>query len=553
MKIRRILTISFLSLLIGHNTSLAGERTEREMLSIAQKQLAKGNMRRSAAIIEKLKEERFYSIYGSSQQGFVIISRDDSFEPVLGYSDTKFDTTNIPCGMQWWLNAISERMATAEPMATRRAGTSVQPVEPLCKTTWGQRDPFNFLTPLINGSHAPTGCVATAMAQIMKYFNYPAQGMGKGFYTLSSSPTIRINENINTEYEWDKMKLAYNQYSLSDEERLPVARLMKDAGLATNMEYGAASSGAFSVIAARGFAYNFGYDSLALHCYYRQFFNDEMWMKTIYSELDAGRPILYTGSGEGGGHAFVFEGCDADGKIYVNWGWDGECNGYYDIANLTPVNEKGKSTMGHYNYEQSMAFGFKCQKQPDDDEVYKSLWGIDGTYELSVTGKIMFLKVPNVYNYHFLWFNGALGVYFHNMDGDSSKNMFFNVKNSQSTIATFFGFSNLDNSFFVNKVQAGKYRVYLASKAQNESVCQPVRCTGGAPYYDATIADGKVTFSEKKIFTTEEEPSAVKSIIRNNSQAPVRYYDLQGREVSRDTRGILIRKQGNEIRKVMSK
>ncbi len=500
-------------------------------------------------------EGRHYSVYGNDAQGFVIVSRDDSFTPVLAYSDTRFDAERIPCGMQWWLEAISERMEAGAPVVSHRAAAAIKAVEPLCKTTWGQGDPYNFLTPEISGQHAPTGCVATAMSQIMKYFNYPAQGKGSGYYTLSTNPSSRVNEKINTVYEWDKMQLSYPAYGLTDEVRLPVARLMKDAGLATNMEYGSDGSGAFSVIAARGYAYNFSYDSLAMHCYYRDFFSNEMWMKTIYSELAAGRPILYTGSGGGSGHAFVFEGCDADGKIYVNWGWDGFGNGYYDIADLTPKDEKGNPITGNYNSEQSMLFGFKCQEKPDDNEYYTSLWCASAPYELTVNGKIMNYKASKIYNYHFIWFKGDLGVFFYNMDGDSSKNMFFKVSTDQSTVATFFGYSNMEGSFFFNKVKAGNYRVFLASKALTELSCQPVRCTGGAPYYEITIDGSNVTISEMKMFTPEEEnPTAIKSLETNNdTSAPVQYYDLQGRKVDGSSRGLLIRKQGNKVEKVIVK
>ena len=121
---RRIILFSF-CLLLGHIASLAGSRTEREMLAIAQRQLqGAGSMTRFAndAEIRKLSENTFYAIYGSEKGGFAVISRDDSFEPVLGYSATTFSKDAMPCGLQWWLNAINESMESRS-FTTQRAVT----------------------------------------------------------------------------------------------------------------------------------------------------------------------------------------------------------------------------------------------------------------------------------------------------------------------------------------------------------------------------------------------------------------------------------------------
>ena len=534
MNKRRILLISSLCLLLGSNTSLAGERTEREMLSIAQSQLAKGAKTRSAQSVSKLVEERFYSVYGNETQGFVIVSRDNCFTPVIGYSDTKFETDNLPCGMKWWLEAISYQMEANASLSFLAASRSVTrtsrftPTPYFCKTEWDQGDPYNFYAPEFKGSHAPTGCVATAMSQIMKFFNYPAKGKGKGYYTIEGNST-RVTEDVTGVYEWDKMQDKYSDFDLTDDVRIPVARLMKDAGLATHMNYGSNGSGAFSVEAARGFAYNFGYDSLAMHCFYRQYFDEEAWMQCIYDELGSGRPILYTGVTGSSGHAFIFDGIDEDGKIHVNWGWGGSCNGYYDFADLNPVDEQGKASNDHYNVEQSMVFGFKCQEQPDEEEKYQSLWCTNKPYKLSVDGKIILVECDAIYNYHFLWFYGDLGLNFENMDGEDSKTTFISLYNTDGT-ATFHGTGNMTTSKFFNKVKPGKYRVYMASKAVNEDVCQYVRFNGGALYYDLIIGeDGTTSLSEQK---TKKDTTLGVENITSDFRVTNHIYDLQGRSYS---------------------
>ena len=530
---RRILILSF-CLLLGYIASLAGSRTEREMLAIAQRQLqAAGSMTRSAndAEIRKLSEDTFYAIYGSEKGGFAVISRDDSFEPVLGYSATTFRKDAMPCGLQWWLNAINESMENRS-FTTQRAVTRADytPVAALCKTVWGQGDPYNYLTPELKGQHTPTGCVATAMSQIMKYFSYPAKGKGKGYYTTSENPT-RVTETINSVYQWEKMQDTYSSSSLTDDIRMPIATLMKDAGLATNMTYGTNGSGALSVIAARGFAYNFSYDSLAIHCYYRDYFNETDWMNTIYSELSAGRPILYTGVDSGaGGHAFVFDGIDADGKIHVNWGWDGTGNGFYDIADLNPTDERGKPGNNHFNKQQSMLYGFKCQENPDPDEHYTSLWCSQTPYELSLNGKILEVKSGSVYNYNFLYFYGVFGLFFDNQDGNHEQDAFLQLKKADKIgVATFFGYDNLDNTVFISDVPEGHYRLYLASKAVNENNYQPVRCPGGVQYYDIDISAAGITMSEAKILGPST-PTGI-TTVTDKARVDDAIYTLQGQKV----------------------
>lgn len=531
MNTRRILFVSSLCLLLGSHTSLAGERTEREMLAIAQQQLQGLGGTRSAQTIEKLTEAEQYAIYGSHQDGFVVVSRDDRYHAVLAYSTNRLQAESIPCGMQWWLNAISEVMekSTMDHVAmTRGQGYTV--VEPFIKTLWGQGDPYNFLTPEINGQHTPSGCVATAMSQIMKYYTYPAQGKGMGYYTIEGNSS-RITEKISGVYKWDEMLDNYKAYELTDEQRLPVATLMKDAGLATHMEYGTGGSGAFDVVSARGFAYNFSYDSLAIHAYTREFYDQDEWMNMVYGELAAKHPILYCGvDPAAGGHAFVFDGVDKDGYIHVNWGWNGDGDGYFDINDLQP---KGKSY--HFNSDQSMVYGFKCQESPDADEKYQSLWYTFDPYKFSLDGKIFIIESDGLYNFHFLYFYGVIGMYLKNLDGDSSKDTFKVLMDvSDEAVPTYNGYTGLNNSLFLTGIKAGNYRVYLASKATNEDYCQPIRVPGGALCYDLTInTDGSISLSEAKFMPSSSgDPVTGIHATKVKPSEKSALYDLYGRKVN---------------------
>ena len=270
-----------------------------------------------------------------------------------------------------------------------------------------------------------------------------------------------------------------------------------------------------------------GSNHLAGHLYTIPAF-DVRW---TYQIPRAGRPILYTGVDPGaGGHAFVFDGIDADGKIHVNWGWDGEGNGFYDIADLNPTDAFGNPGSDHFNFQQSMAFGFKCQAEPDPDERYTSLWCSDYKYELTLNGKILGVKSSRVYNYNFLYFYGAFGLFFENQDGNHEKDTFLLLQTAdQIGVATFFGYESLDNSVFLNKVPEGHYRLYLASKAVNENNYQPVRCPGGVQYYDIDISAAGITMSEAKILGPST-PTGI-TTVTDKARVDDAIYNLQGQKV----------------------
>lgn len=521
--------ISSLFLLAGNSTSLAGDRTEREMLAIAQSQLlARGALTRSAQDITKIVDEKQYCVYGNDAQGFVIISRNDECTPILGYSDTPYQADNLPCGMKWWLQTVSENL---ERGAVSRAATRGEftEVAPFIKTQWGQGTPYNLLTPELSGKHTPTGCVATAMAQVMKYYNYPAKGKGKGYYTTTENST-RVTELIQSEYHWDQMLDKYNA-SATDEQKQAVALLMKDAGLATNMTYGTSGSGASEIIAAHGFAYNFSYDSLALKAYERDFFDQTEWLEMVYSRLEAQQPLLYVGVSSGGGHAFVLDGIDSEGLVHVNWGWNGEEDGFYSIDLLNPGGDA-------FVKQQGMVFDFNCQDAPDPDEEYYSLWyAFYAPYKMSLNGKILTVAHEGIFNFHFLYFVGDIAVYAQPRKGDASTGYAIPLNSSSSIYPTYRGLVDT-NSVFLKGLPAGNYLLYMATKSILEKNYQPVRCPGGPICYELTVGeDGSLSISEEARYLSEyksDGPSAIKDIPVYRQQPSDDIYDLNGRYVGND-------------------
>ena len=224
-------------------------------------------------------------------------------------------------------------------------------VEPLLKTTWKQSAPYNQYCPMRTNyssgeqENCPVGCVALALGQIMKYYNYPETGKGyKSYQPFGLSETISADFE-NTQYKWELMRDSYfrlgSYKKYTDEEADAVATLLFHAGVSVGTIYAISGSSAFAYgNIPRDMVENFRYAEEDIRYLSRSDYEKEEWMELIFTELSNGRPIFYAGnSPESGGHAFVLDGYDATGKVHINWGWGGTDNGYYDIDLLDGEND----------------------------------------------------------------------------------------------------------------------------------------------------------------------------------------------------------------------
>ncbi len=202
---------------------------------------------------------------------------------------------------------------------------------------------------------APTGCVATAMAQVMKYFNWPEKGAGTGKATDSSGKSYAMDLGVT--FSWNDMKAQYNEGNYTSPQASAVALLMKACGYAVGMKYGPSESGAGSVAIPSALVDNFGYDGGVRLCM-RAYYGREEWEGMIYDNLAHVGPVLYTGTTNlGGGHAFVCDGYSTDGYFHFNWGWSGMYDGYYLLTALNPEGEGTGGFAGGYNIGQEVVLG----------------------------------------------------------------------------------------------------------------------------------------------------------------------------------------------------
>lgn len=339
----------------------AAPRSKQQMQAIAASTLSKVSTvqsRRAKAMAMPLREvasTEAYSVFGNNS-AFVMVSADDLLPEVLAYSDeSSFTTSTANPGLQWWLKAVKE--ASANIIKQGKAFKRLAPdptryresVGELLKTRWGQTEPYNDLcpdawpnSPSANDScsRAATGCVATAMAQIFYYYQYPKKG--KGIWTTSVKTGENTSKNITvnfskTTYDYAHMKLVYDSINnpWTAEEGKAVATLMYHCGVASTMDYHPDGSGTTNASAISGLSRNFG---ITWAQYIRRASNgDENYINTIFREINENRPVLYAGrDSQYGGHEFVLDGYDAQGRVHVNWGWNGWANGYYELDLLNP-------------------------------------------------------------------------------------------------------------------------------------------------------------------------------------------------------------------------
>ena len=218
----------------------------------------------------KIGEATVYVFSNNRHEGYLIVSADDKTTPLLGYADEgSFDPDNIPPAMQGWLESYSRQIQFARTMPAvgmgTRAGVELpawEPVEPLLKTTWNQTAPFNKLCPKDAKGTSVTGCVATAMAQVMAYFKYPETGQGSSSYEWSYiNGKDTVTQTLSMDYskitfDWDNMLDNYGK-SYTSAQADAVATLMQACGYGVEMNYTSNESGAYSGFVARALIYYF--------------------------------------------------------------------------------------------------------------------------------------------------------------------------------------------------------------------------------------------------------------------------------------------------------
>lgn len=330
-------------------TAQAKPRTERQMRDTAVKILLgqKGGQAKAplaAAAVKEILRDEGYVIFGKDGGGFAVVSADDMVPEVLGYSDGSISSSVSNENFKWWLQAVNSAVKAAAKSNTKVLRTTKPDasrhdiyVEALCSSKWGQEEPYWNMCPMGSAGRCLTGCVATSTAQILYYHKGPKTGTGTRtiYYPANDTSGTPVTADFaNDEYDWNNMIDVYTPGNYTAEQADAVALLMKDCGVSTNMDYSPDGSGAYHDQTADGLRQYFG---LADAKYVlRKDYSEKEWMELLYDQITRRLPVIYGGDDWSGGHSFVLDGYDADGLVHINWGWEGDEDGYYDIALLNP-------------------------------------------------------------------------------------------------------------------------------------------------------------------------------------------------------------------------
>lgn len=467
----------------------------------------------------------FYVFNSKSGNGYVIVSADDCTREVLGYSENgTFDINNINDNLRYWLstyegeienaivNDIDGSMTEAE---VQRANQNRKPVYPLVSARWNQDSPYNDQCPQWSSSYGncASGCVATAMAQVMYYHKWPETGNGSHSYSCTingSAKTLSMNF-ANVSFDWDNMTDTYNSRS-TDAQRRAVATLMSACGISLDMQYGQ-SSGTQSGRVVDALIQYFDYDRSIRH-YTRENYNIDQWEDLIYTDLAAGRPVVYHGQSSGGGHCFVCDGYSQDNYFHFNWGWGGMSDGYFLLTALNPGSQGigGSSTADGFNTSQGVICGIR--KQAGTKAVYGMIYGL-GDFKCTTTS-VSTTSTGNVA------FNLGTTSYAFQSDShyDAQVALLFAITNDATGATKYFDFRSLSdnpadysyNSYgsaylygqgylripvsYLSALSAGTYTITPMYKVKGEDEYKPFGMPVGAlSTVKMTVSSSNLTFT----------------------------------------------------------
>ncbi|MBR1564685.1 MAG: thiol protease/hemagglutinin PrtT [Paludibacteraceae bacterium] len=384
-------------------------------------------------------------------EGFVLVGADDRLPEVLGWSDNgRFDIDSINDNLRYWLSCYDRfqvsgfKFQVSYPFGNdllrcasfrfQVTGEGLQEtVEPLCTTKWNQSNPFNQKCPEYkSGNMSATGCVATAMAQMMARYSYPSIGVGEHSYgwVRGEGDTVQLYARFDSvAYNWELMK-SKTTLAIYNAQCDQISTLMYHCGVSVDMKYGASSS-ASTTTAARSLVKYFGYDKGIQNIQCNVLPGDSV-LRIMYRELSEGRPVMIAGTSEQNTrHAFLADGYNRDGYFHINWGWGGSSDGYYLMSSFSPSGSQGAGSGGKtYGMNQTLIVGVQPAAENalpashmgidsltvDQTEYQNGKSYLGGWIDLSPTIRVNMVRVQNFGLYDFA---GEYGLALMDADKDS--------------------------------------------------------------------------------------------------------------------------------------
>lgn len=485
-----------------------------------------GNARFALAHTEKAVGESFLYVFNKGENGFIVTSADDRMPALLGYSDNgAFNLSDVSPEFQWWLSQYAAQAEAAlksdkvKISVANAVKTAKSNIGEMLTTRWDQDSPYNLDCPSDKNGQCVTGCVATAMAQVIKYHGYPVNGKGRASYTWQGKTLSYDYSNANFDYHNMLDEYPRNADTSTRGQKDAVANLMYACGVGVKMQYTSRESGASDIHIPYALKEYFDYDK-DIQYLQRDYFTAEDWADIVYAELEAGRPVIYGGQSNNGGHEFVCDGYE-DGYFHINWGWSGYCNGWFLLSALNPEGQGIGGGDGGFNYYQSII----CGVQPNAGNP-----GI--SYPLYASGGLEAGRVGNFYGKQAVTVgisNGGIWNY-----SPEVINTSFYLKAVSASGDEYFSSNGYDVSFqaaddrgmsgytsfycYIPAVPEGEYKayvMYMGPQGKRMPLWIPLT---GATYLNMTVdAEGNVSFTnadpEEKASIVVTEFSPLSSVV----------------------------------------
>ncbi|MBN1990019.1 MAG: thiol protease/hemagglutinin PrtT [Bacteroidales bacterium] len=509
---KNLLTLLFsIIVLLGYSAPIGVEKAQQ----IAEKFLSqqKGTKTQQQLVLtytginreSKGGQATFYVFSGKGNEGFVIAAADNNITPILGYATQgTFDADNMPENLRYWLSFYEENiplLAAKGKVANVNKGTnSVQPL--LRDMAWDQGAPYNDLTPRNAESKATaSGCVATAMAQIMRYHRWPVKGSGTVSYTTRTLKKTLTQDLGAKPFDWNNMPGIYSSTSTTA-QNAAVAQLMYYAGVSVEMDYDIPAnggSGAYSSDVPNALVKNFNY-SIGIELLYRNTYHYTEWAEVIKAELDAKRPVYYAGGSPQGGHAFVCDGYDENGLFHINWGWSGMSNGYFSLLEMNPDAQGiGAGGGGGYINGQQIITGIRPPQAGETNApAYFVFETLSSSKQKMGKAETTSINITQFWNYSALSsFTGNIGVALYNENGDLTN--LLTQDDITKPILPGYGAKefSFDNIAFTN-VANGTYRLHLISKTESSNTWTQIKSLNAITnYITVEVTDTEIIFGSQ--------------------------------------------------------
>lgn len=489
-------------------------------------------------------------VFNMPGEGYLILSADDVAFPVLGYGDAQVESeSEISPELRWWLDEYSRQIEWAVENGANPAPKNVESnngwteVKPLLATLWNQDAPYNDMCPGQTSANPPagaprtyTGCVATSMAQVMKYFNYPEKGTGGVIYTPSKLGYKLSMRFADQAFDWSNMLNSYTTGQYTQEQADAVAYLMKCCGYSVNMNYGFDASGASGSVIGTSLKTYFKYDQNVKDCD-RIFYTSDEWSKMVYDNLKNIGPVVMNGqSPSDGGHSFVCDGYDGKGYFHFNWGWGGVANGYYLLDALNPTAQGIGGSVGGFNFLQNAVLGIQ---PPQENQVLDPAQMVQyGSLVGSVAGNTLSLSATEYKSAFYTggvvsgWYNKSdrpvnikMGVIISSVDDKDFKNIYETLSINNRTDFSFddgYGIKSMDAKVTLPDLPDGKYKVTIASmdKDNSEEVWIPfLTPIGYSNYLYLTKENGQYKVTLVPTATLDVKSVEIKSNLYPNKRA----------------------------------